>query len=132
MTRSEARGAETFTGRREHMVERQIAARGIRDRPVLEAMRAVPRELFVPDSAVEFAYHDTPLPIEEGQTISQPYIVALMAAALTKSKTVTTEHIQSAIESGSMDAGSLLTASLARDQLSPPSSLRKTPWSVAA
>ena len=82
MTRSEARGAESFAGRRQHMVERQIAARGIRDRAVLEAMRAVPREFFVPDSAVEFAYHDTPLPIEEGQTISQPYIVALMAAAL--------------------------------------------------
>src|SRR4030095_5801216 len=82
MTRSEARGAETFAGRRQHMVERQIAARGIRDRAVLEAMRSVPREFFVPDSAVEFAYHDTPLPIEEGQTISQPYIVALMATAL--------------------------------------------------
>jgi protein-L-isoaspartate(D-aspartate) O-methyltransferase len=64
------------------MVEEQIAARGLGDRAVLDAMRAVPREFFVPDSAAEFAYEDTPLPIEEGQTISQPYIVALMAAAL--------------------------------------------------
>jgi protein-L-isoaspartate O-methyltransferase len=53
------------------MVEEQIAARGIVDRAVLNAMREVLRELFVPDSAVEFAYEDTPLPIEEGQTISQ-------------------------------------------------------------
>jgi protein-L-isoaspartate(D-aspartate) O-methyltransferase len=64
------------------MVEEQIAARGIVDRAVLEAMRAVPREFFVPETAVEFAYEDTPLPIEEGQTISQPYVVALMVAAL--------------------------------------------------
>jgi protein-L-isoaspartate(D-aspartate) O-methyltransferase len=73
---------DTFAHRRQRMVEEQIARRGIGDRAVLEAMRTVPRELFVPDSAVEFAYDDTPLPIEEGQTISQPYIVALMAAAL--------------------------------------------------
>src|SRR6266540_6508670 len=78
----EAHGVDTFASRRERMVEQQIAGRGIRDRAVLEAMRAVPREFFVPESAVEFAYRDTPLPIEEGQTISQPYIVALMAAAL--------------------------------------------------
>jgi protein-L-isoaspartate(D-aspartate) O-methyltransferase len=64
------------------MVDEQIAARGVADPAVLDAMRAVPREMFVPDSAIEFAYDDTPLPIEEGQTISQPYVVALMAAAL--------------------------------------------------
>jgi protein-L-isoaspartate(D-aspartate) O-methyltransferase len=66
------------------MVENQIAARGVRDPRVLEAMRTVPREAFVPENLGEFAYEDSPLPIEAGQTISQPYIVALMieAAAL--------------------------------------------------
>ena len=73
---------DTFTDKRRRMVEEQIAGRGIDDRAVLDAMRAIPREFFLPDSAVEFAYEDTPLPIEEEQTISQPYIVALMAAAL--------------------------------------------------
>ena len=63
------------------MVERQIAARGIRDERVLSAMREVPREAFVPENLREFAHDDTPLPISEGQTISQPYIVALMAEA---------------------------------------------------
>jgi protein-L-isoaspartate(D-aspartate) O-methyltransferase len=67
---------------RRRMVAEQIAARGIADRAVLEAVQAVPREAFVPESAAEFAYEDTPLPIEAGQTISQPYIVALMAAGL--------------------------------------------------
>jgi protein-L-isoaspartate(D-aspartate) O-methyltransferase len=64
------------------MVERQIAARGVEDARVLEAMRAVPRHLFVPDSSVAEAYADRPLPIGEGQTISQPYMVAVMTAAL--------------------------------------------------
>jgi len=73
---------ESFADKRERMVEEQIAARGIADLAVLDAMRAVPRQMFVPPSAAEFAYEDTPLPIEEGQTISQPYVVALMAAAL--------------------------------------------------
>ena len=63
------------------MVRGQIEARGIRDPAVLQAMRDVPREVFVPTDQAEFAYHDSPLPIAEGQTISQPYIVALMAAA---------------------------------------------------
>lgn len=67
---------------REEMVRRQIAARGVRDRQVLEAMRTVPREVFVPERLAEFAYDDTPLPIGEEQTISQPYVVALMAEAL--------------------------------------------------
>jgi protein-L-isoaspartate(D-aspartate) O-methyltransferase len=70
-----------FTSARERMVERQIAARGIKDRSLLEAMRAVPREAFVPEHLVEFAYEDSPLPIESDQTISQPYIVALMIEA---------------------------------------------------
>ena len=74
---------EAFADKRRRMVDNQIAARGIIDQAVLQAMRTVPRELFVPDAAVEFAYEDTPLPIEEGQTISQPYVVALMVAALT-------------------------------------------------
>jgi protein-L-isoaspartate(D-aspartate) O-methyltransferase len=67
---------------RQEMVQRQIAGRDVRDRHVLDAMTSVPREAFVPERLAEFAYHDTPLPIEEEQTISQPYIVALMAEAL--------------------------------------------------
>jgi protein-L-isoaspartate(D-aspartate) O-methyltransferase len=67
---------------RENMVERQIAGRGVRSELVLEAMRKVPREAFLPERLREFAYDDTPLPIAEGQTISQPYIVALMVEAL--------------------------------------------------
>jgi protein-L-isoaspartate(D-aspartate) O-methyltransferase len=70
-----------FVAAREKMVERQLAARGIKDRSLLEAMRAVPREQFVPDHLIEFAYEDSPLPIESDQTISQPYIVALMIEA---------------------------------------------------
>ena len=68
--------------RRLAMVERQIAARGVTDARVLEAMREVPRHLFVPRSGVADAYADRPLPIGEGQTISQPYMVAVMTAAL--------------------------------------------------
>jgi protein-L-isoaspartate(D-aspartate) O-methyltransferase len=64
---------------RERMLDRQIAHRGVRRPRVLEAMRAVPREAFVPEELAEFAYEDRPLPIGEGQTISQPYIVGLMA-----------------------------------------------------
>lgn len=64
------------------MVERDIASRGVRDVHVLEAMRTVPREAFVPASWREQAYDDRPLPIDAGQTISQPYIVALMCEAL--------------------------------------------------
>lgn len=64
------------------MVADQIAARGIDDAAVLAAMRAVPREQFVGAVWQAEAYDDTPLPIEDGQTISQPYIVALMLAAL--------------------------------------------------
>src|SRR5918994_2553451 len=65
--------------KRRRMVEAQIAARGVPDARVLEAIRAVPREAFVPEELAEFAYEDGPLPIGAGQTISQPYIVALMA-----------------------------------------------------
>ena len=66
----------------QEMIERQLKARGIRDAAVLRAMGEVPREEFVPHQLVEFAYEDTPLPIDEQQTISQPYIVALMLEAL--------------------------------------------------
>jgi protein-L-isoaspartate(D-aspartate) O-methyltransferase len=64
------------------MVDLQIARRGIRSQLVLDAMRRVPREHFVPERLREFAYEDAPLPIAEEQTISQPYIVALMIDAL--------------------------------------------------
>jgi protein-L-isoaspartate(D-aspartate) O-methyltransferase len=64
------------------MVEDQISARGIRDEKVLEALRIVPREKFVMPGLRDMAYEDRPLPIEEKQTISQPYIVALMVEAL--------------------------------------------------
>jgi protein-L-isoaspartate(D-aspartate) O-methyltransferase len=66
---------------RDAMVSTQIEARGITDSLVLQAMRDVPRELFVPASMVDCAYEDRPLPIGVGQTISQPYIVAAMIAA---------------------------------------------------
>lgn len=68
--------------RRTRMVERDLMARGLRDERVLEAMRAVPREAFVPAAQRASAWDDRPLPIGGGQTISQPYIVALMCEAL--------------------------------------------------
>lgn len=67
---------------RQRMVEEQLIARGIRDQRVLAAMGKVPREAFVPDEMREFAYEDRALPIDMSQTISQPYIVALMTEAL--------------------------------------------------
>jgi protein-L-isoaspartate(D-aspartate) O-methyltransferase len=67
-----------YTAARESMVSRQIEARGIADKRVLNAMRRVPRHAFVPQGLRERAYDDEPLPIGQGQTISQPYIVALM------------------------------------------------------
>jgi protein-L-isoaspartate(D-aspartate) O-methyltransferase len=72
----------TFAEQRERMVERQLAGRGVRDAAVLAAMRTVPRECFVPKHLAHRAYEDEPLPIGEGQTISQPYIVAGMTEAL--------------------------------------------------
>jgi protein-L-isoaspartate(D-aspartate) O-methyltransferase len=68
--------------RRLDMVERQIRQRGVTDPRVLDALRKVPRERFVPADLVSRAYEDNPLPIGEGQTISQPYIVAHMTEAL--------------------------------------------------
>ncbi|HYG47278.1 MAG TPA: protein-L-isoaspartate(D-aspartate) O-methyltransferase [Allosphingosinicella sp.] len=70
-----------FAAERETMVRQQIAGRGIRGPRLLDAFRAVPREQFVPEDVRELAYEDGPLPIEAGQTISQPYIVALMIDA---------------------------------------------------
>ncbi|MCL6739766.1 protein-L-isoaspartate(D-aspartate) O-methyltransferase [Sphingomonas sp. RB56-2] len=66
-----------FAKLREEMVQRQIAARGLDDPKLLAAFRAVPREQFVGAEYAAYAYQDSPLPIESGQTISQPYIVAL-------------------------------------------------------
>ena len=70
-----------FAAEREAMVERQIASRGITDPIVLDAFRSVPREEFLSEDYRDLAYGDHPLPIEAGQTISQPYIVALMIKA---------------------------------------------------
>ena len=70
-----------FAAEREAMVERQIESRGIRDPKILEAFRSVPREEFLSKEYADLAYGDHPLPIESGQTISQPYIVALMIEA---------------------------------------------------
>jgi len=67
---------------RERMVQRQIAGRGVRSEKVLDAMRKVPRERFLPNGQAAWAYDDAPLPIGDGQTISQPYIVAYMTEAL--------------------------------------------------
>ena len=74
--------ADAFKQAREKMVADQIIRRGIGDPRVLAAMTQVPRHLFVPSSIASQAYRDHPLPIGEGQTISQPYIVALMTASL--------------------------------------------------
>ena len=73
---------EEFERRRRAMVERQLRARDVRDERVLEAMARVPRELFVPEELRDRAYDDVALPIEAGQTISQPYMVARICEAL--------------------------------------------------
>ena len=72
----------TFERERDEMVVRQLEARGIRDERVLEAMRQVPRHRFVDAALIEHAHDDSPLPIGEHQTISQPFMVALMSEAL--------------------------------------------------
>jgi protein-L-isoaspartate(D-aspartate) O-methyltransferase len=71
-----------FALARKKMVQEQLVARGIKDKRILAAMMKVPRHLFVEEGLWHQAYGDFPLPIGEGQTISQPYIVALMTAAL--------------------------------------------------
>jgi protein-L-isoaspartate(D-aspartate) O-methyltransferase len=83
-----AAGTDTPATRkaRERMVDEQIQARGIANPAVLGAMRSVPRHFFVPEDVASSAYADHPLPIGEGQTISQPYIVALMTEVLNLKK----------------------------------------------
>src|SRR5262249_23083454 len=76
-----------MTEERNEMVRAQIQARGIHDPRVLDAMRTVKRHLFVPSASADEAYEDFPLPIGEGQTISQPYIVALMTELLDTRRT---------------------------------------------
>jgi protein-L-isoaspartate(D-aspartate) O-methyltransferase len=76
--RGSSAGRDDYAAQRVEMVDRQIAARGVEDRRVLAAMATVPRHEFVPPAEAEHAYSDGPLPIGFGQTISQPYIVALM------------------------------------------------------
>lgn len=75
-------GASDIAVRRLRMVEEQLVRRGVRDQAVLAAMRSVPRHLFVPETAAVDSYADSPLPIGLGQTISQPYMVALMTMLL--------------------------------------------------
>jgi protein-L-isoaspartate(D-aspartate) O-methyltransferase len=72
------RGDGMFDMERQRMVDQQIAARGVKDLAILQAMREVPRHIFVPKTHLQESYEDHPLPIGFGQTISQPYIVALM------------------------------------------------------
>jgi protein-L-isoaspartate(D-aspartate) O-methyltransferase len=78
---SAARGQD-YAGERRRMVEEQVRGRDVADRAVLDAMAEVPRHLFVPESSLTEAYADKALPIGHGQTISQPYVVALMTALL--------------------------------------------------
>jgi hypothetical protein len=73
---------DPYEAKRARMVEQDIKARGIKDPKVLQAMGSVPRQCFVDLSQADKAYNDHPLPIGEGQTISQPYVVALMTEAL--------------------------------------------------
>ena len=75
-------GQDSFARARAEMIERDLRSRGIKDRRVLAALDSVPRHLFVPESLRDAAYEDRPLPIGAGQTISQPYIVALMSELL--------------------------------------------------
>ena len=77
-----ARMEDIFRAAREAMVEEQIRRRGVQDERVLRAMRTVPRHEFVSAELQNRAYEDAPLPIGEGQTISQPFMVALMTASL--------------------------------------------------
>ena len=73
---------DSLAAARRTMIDRDLLGRGIKDPRVLSAMESVPRHLFVPDSLRPFAYEDRPLPIGEGQTISQPYVVAYMSELL--------------------------------------------------
>ncbi len=86
MTR-QARPAPETRGLRAQMVKRQLAGRGIQDQRVLAAMRWAPREWFLPPHLAADSYSDAPLPIGSGQTISQPYVVALMTELLEPRRT---------------------------------------------
>jgi protein-L-isoaspartate(D-aspartate) O-methyltransferase len=81
------RAGDPYQAQREEMVREQIEARGVRNPEVLRVMRETPRHLFVPDPMRPQAYMDGPLPIGSGQTISQPYIVAVMTELLQPDKT---------------------------------------------
>ncbi|HEV8510486.1 MAG TPA: protein-L-isoaspartate(D-aspartate) O-methyltransferase [Gemmatimonadales bacterium] len=83
----QAHPAPTTRGPRTRMVMRQLAGRGVRDQRVLAAMRWTPREWFLPPHLAPDAYSDAPLPIGSGQTISQPYVVALMTERLQPRRT---------------------------------------------
>jgi protein-L-isoaspartate(D-aspartate) O-methyltransferase len=73
---------DRYAKQRKKMVDSQIRSRGVRDERVLRAMEKIPRHLFIDEGLIDQAYNDNPLPIGEKQTISQPYIVALMTEAL--------------------------------------------------
>src|SRR5579871_6300896 len=105
--------ADNFLSQRLEMVKTQIRRRGIRDERVLRAMEVVPRHLFVPTAYRTSAYEDCALPIEENQTISQPYIVAAMTEALALTGN---EHVLE-IGTGSGYQTAIL-AELARDVIS--------------
>ncbi len=90
-------GRGAYMAEREDMVRTQIEARGIADPRVLEALRRVPRDRFVPDDLARESYGDRPLPIGQGQTISQPYIVALM----TEAARIAPDHVVLEIGTGS-------------------------------
>ncbi len=83
----QAHPAPNTHGARTRMVMRQLAGRGVRDQRVLAAMRWTPREWFLPPHLASDAYNDGPLPIGSGQTISQPYVVALMTERLQPKRT---------------------------------------------
>jgi len=82
MAENRTEGTDYYQSLRDEMVENQIKARGVHDPRVLEAMRRIPRHLFVPEPNKPRAYEDKPLPVGEGQTISQPYIVGWMTELL--------------------------------------------------
>ncbi len=77
---------DKYSSERESMVKQQIEYRGIHNQPTLDAMHTIPRHKFVPSNLIDRAYNDGPLPIGYGQTISQPYIVAYMTAAIDPEK----------------------------------------------
>ena len=84
--RAASRDEDPFAAKRAAMVKEQVAARGVREPAVIDALRTVPRHLFIPPELRGEAYEDFPLPIGEGQTISQPYVVAVMTQSLALGK----------------------------------------------